>query len=91
MKLDPALKEFIDKVDKWDQLGCILAPREELKKLDKFLDTAELYVAHLAISRERKLPATPAPALWLVANEEYEADPAWAEAIRARAAYFHNI
>ncbi len=87
MALNPEIREFINEMRELKALGCILVIRSSLPRLKELLDADE-------IAYEEKHPGAPLEktlGLWLVTEEDYQANPAWAAQIREVASYFFNV
>ena len=88
MLLNPEIQEFIDSLRELKAVGCVLAPAKSLSGLASRL---QVEVPCLWIRPKDSLPPVSPPAVLLASEEEYSANPDWAEEVRNVAGYFINL
>ncbi len=89
--LNPEIAEFLASLEQLKAVGCILAAEESLRRLEEALGESS-WKGGVEKLKSGQLPTDrDAPWLYLVAEEDYSADPNWAEAVRLKADYFFNV
>ncbi len=87
MTLNPKIRQFIDEMRELEALGCVLVTHSSLPRLKELLDAEKIPYEEkkTGASLEKTL------GLWIVTEEDYQENPAWAAQVREVVDYFFNV
>ena len=98
--LHPDIVEFIEQVTTLNIVGGLLAPRSSVERLVDLLNRADVIVGpdvrpgratYYRVEKDSRLEGFAVPAILVIAEEDFDTDPAYAEQVRNKVPYLMRV